>query len=581
MAGQSGSVEQVIFTNKARCRDCYRCVRECPVKAISMRDGQANVVQERCIGCGTCLRECPQHAKTYRKDVDRAMRLVSYRKRVAVSVAPSFASVLPGWKKSRLASALRQLGFSYIGETALGAQAVADETARIVRNDPSGSYISSACPSVVRYIELYRPELVKNLVPVVSPMIAHARQLRTKLGADTGVVFIGPCISKKLEAERPEYSGLVDAVLTFSELLSWLEDSHISLSECEESSFDERAPEDARFFPVEGGLLRSAGFSGSSHDINTLALSGFPLIKEACDHLENITDPMMLEPLICSRGCINGPSINELSDCFQRHNDLSSFAEHKDVEPVTVMPTVDLGTSFTARPVSWSFPESEIRRILEATGKAREEDQLNCGACGYESCREKAIAVLLGLAEREMCIPRMKRLAIQRSDRIIETSPNGILIVDERLSILHMNPAFRKLFQCSKALLGKPVSALMDPKPFEQLAVGEEQMIQATVEHPSFKMLCHEILYSLPEEHQYIGIFVNVTNDREQEREMDALKEKTVLQARELMEHQLQMVEEIARCLGENTARSQDLLQKLMSLSSNAVSLGMKSGSDE
>ena len=193
----SGAQSQVVFTNKARCRDCYRCVRVCPVKAIRMHEGQAYVVDPRCIGCGTCVRECPQGAKSYRHDLDRAVRLIGSGVPTAASVAPSFAAAYPGWQRRRLASALRRLGFAYVGETAIGAYQVAHQTATIVASRPDRPHVCTACPAAVRYVERYRPELIDHLVPVASPMIAHARHIRARMPGEVRVVFIGPCVAKK------------------------------------------------------------------------------------------------------------------------------------------------------------------------------------------------------------------------------------------------------------------------------------------------------------------------------------------------------------------------------------------------
>jgi PAS domain S-box-containing protein len=228
----------------------------------------------------------------------------------------------------------------------------------------------------------------------------------------------------------------------------------------------------------------------------------------------------------------------------------------------------DLAAKFKAPADATEAPvtEEQIRHVLEITGKSREEDQLNCGACGYASCRDKAIAVIRGMAEPEMCIPHMKRLAEQRVDRIIETSPNGIVILDEHLRILHMNPAFRKFFLCSDAVYGQPISYLMDPESFVRLASGQEQMIENVVEHKRYDLTCHQILYPLREERQYVGIFVNITHSRANQEKLDQLRAQTVLQARELLDHQIRMAENLARFLGESTAKGEDLVEKLMLL---------------
>jgi iron only hydrogenase large subunit-like protein/uncharacterized Fe-S cluster-containing protein len=557
---------QVVFTNKARCRDCYRCVRVCPVKAIQMHAGQARVIEARCIGCGTCIRECPQGAKGYRNDVDRARRIVAGYPRTAVSMAPSFAGVFPEWQRKRLPSALRRLGFRYVGETAVGAYHVARKTAEWVERQPHRAHVCTACPAVVRFVERYRPNLVDDLVPVVSPMLAHGRMIRERLGDDAKVVFIGPCVAKKTEAERPEHAGIIDCVLTFRELEEWLAQEGIDLSECEESEFDDAPEGQSRLFALEGGSVRTAGWTADVLEANIVVASGFDEVCSALDSIGASPEPVVVEPLLCPQGCINGPAIPGDENQYHRRSAVLSFAAAHPGRTPQGPVNGHLATRFRAMSADDepAIREEDIRAVLEKTGKARDEDQLNCGACGYASCRAKAIAVIRGLAEPEMCMPFMKRLAEQRTDRIIETSPNGIVILDDRLRILHMNPAFRRYFLCSDALCGQPISRLMDPGPFERLTVGQDKVVELTAEHANYNLVCHQILYPLGEEGQYVGIFVNITNSRQSQQKLDQLRAETVAQARDLLNQQLDMAETIARCLGESTARGEDLLDKLV-----------------
>ncbi len=575
------TARQVVYTNKARCRDCYRCVRVCPVKAIQMRDGQAYVVDSRCIRCGTCVRECPQGAKSYRHDLEQAMQLFASGAIVAASVAPSFVAAFPESQRHRVASALRQLGFAYVGETAIGAYHVAAQTAAIVAAAPEGRHVCTSCPAVVRYVELYRPKLVSTLVPVVSPMIAHAKHIRQRLGKDVRVVFFGPCVAKKAEAERPEHAGLVDCVLTFAELHEWLEQENINLSACEESDFDEAPEGEARLFPIEGGSVRTSGWTTDLLAGEVVAASGFEEVETALEGLMMPDTPTIVEPLFCLQGCTNGPAMLENRNILARRGDVLIYAAaHPGRAPERNF-YGDLAARFKAAPVAAETPvtEEQIRHVLEMTGKSRDEDQLNCGACGYASCREKAIAVLRGMAEPEMCIPHMKRLAEQRVDRIIETSPNGIVILDEHLHILNMNPAFRKFFLCSDGVFGQPISYLMDPEPFVRLASGRETLIETIAEHERYHLVCHQILYPLVEERQFVGIFVNITGSRANQQKLDQLRAQTVLQARELLDHQIQMAEQLAKLLGESTAKGENLVEKLLQLTEeNPADAGSRQG---
>ncbi len=560
---------QVVFTNKARCRDCYRCVRVCPVKAIRMMEGQAFVDEHRCISCGTCIRECPQGAKSYRNDVDRACRLLASGRPVAVSVAPSFASVFRGWERSRLPSGLRKLGFSYVAETAIGAFHVAQKTVEILSAQSDHPYIGTACPAIVNYVERYHGRLVRCLTPVCSPMVAHARLIKEKLGPDSLVVFIGPCVAKKTEAERPENAGVVDCVLTFVELFEWMQRENIQLAACEESSFDEQPQGDARFFPLVGGAVRTAHLSTDLMARDVLETHGFLETQEALEGLSSSGPSRLIEALFCPMGCINGPAIPGNRNLYDRRLDVLTFAaDNKGRDENETAPRPPLNAAYASHAVESNedITEDQIRHVLEQTGKSKPEDQFNCGACGYSSCREKAIAVIRGMAEPEMCIPYLRRLAEQRTDRIIETSPNGIVILDDKLNIVSMNPTFRRMFMCSEAMCGKRISYLMDPEPFERLASSDEDLIEIVVKHDKYDLVCHEKLYPLRDERQYVGIFANITKSQADKEKLDRLRVETMRQAKDLLDHQVSMAQKIAVFLGESTSRGEELVDKLLKL---------------
>ncbi len=574
---------QIVFTNKARCRDCYRCVRVCPVKAIRMEHGQAFVEPDRCIACGTCIRECPQGAKAFRDDTGKAARILAEGGQIAASVAPSFAAAFSEWERHRLPSALRQLGFTYVGETAIGAYHVAAKTAQIVAQEPEGSHVCSACPAVVSYIEAYEPELVDRITPVVSPMIAHAGHIREHLGPEAKVIFIGPCVAKKAEAERAEVEGLVDCVLTFRELTEWLQREGIDLQKLEESDFDEEPEGDARFFPVEGGSLRTAELNADLLAANSVAVCGFDELQQAFSALRDDRSPVLVEPLFCPSGCVGGPGVPREQNLYDRRRELISYAgAHRGRTPGEAWDDGILLTQFGPRevPGRQEVAEEEIRRVLALTGKTSPEDELNCGACGYASCREKAIAVIRGMAEPEMCIPYMRRLAEQRTDRIIETSPNGIVIVDDRLNIISMNPAFRRYFMCTEAVLGKRVSYLMDPDPFERVVSGAESIVETVTRHEKYHIVCHQIIYPLPEENQYVGIFVNITRSQADREKLDHLRAQTITQAQELLEHQIDMAQRIGQFLGESAAQGERLVENLMNMARSEQQSGPEEEGD-
>ena len=581
----------IVYTLTANCRDCYRCIRVCPVKAIRIQDGQAYVDDNRCIQCGTCVRECPQHAKTIRSDTESVRDLLASGCRVAASVAPSFATVFSGWKSLRIPAALRRLGFASVAETAEGADTVAKATAGMVSADlENPGCIGSACPAIVHYVEKYRPDLLDRLVPVVSPMIAHARMLKARLGQDWRVVFIGPCAAKKQEAARPEYADAVDAVLTFTELAVWLEQEGIDLSTCVESDFDSPDPvasasglANARLFALAGGMLKTADIHNDGVQPDILHTSGADGVMDLLDVPASGWAYRLVEPLFCREGCINGPGIPHGKNLFERKNDLIRYAGEKargrsprimrDVNESRAAPAAvefhlpeALMASFcpTCGIHAPAVSEARILEVFEKTGKASSDLQLNCGACGYKDCRDNAIAVALGMAEPEMCIPYMRRLAEQRTDRIIETSPNGIVMLDSELRILSVNPAFQQMFLCGSAILGRRISYLMEASGFESLSSGASERFESVLGHYGRRF--HQILYALRDSGQYVGIYMDISDIPLQEKTTDLVRQQTLRQARELLDHQIRMSQEIAGMLGKSTAKGEEMVHKLLSL---------------
>jgi iron only hydrogenase large subunit-like protein len=565
--------QHIVFTNKASCRDCYRCLRVCPVKAIKMENGQAFVIQERCILCGNCIKECPQHAKSYRREIEKAKQLILDGYTVAISIAPSFAAAFEEWELPFLPSALRKLGFQVVSETSIGAFETACQSAVIAKNNPHTAHICTACPAVVNYTERYAPEQLPRLINVVSPMIAHAQLLKQKYGSNAKVVFAGPCVAKKGEAERPEFAGIVNAVLTFEELREWLEEEKIEFKYCESSNFDESPVPDATLFPLTGGLIKTANLSTDILSKNSIMISGSQELEDAYSYLSSDSEAL-IEPLFCTHGCINGPGMGSSKSLVARKLSIIDYA--KSLKPVTIEPQLtaeQMKTKFEYKEIkdTVEITEDAIRAIHRKTGKETEKDLLNCGACGYPSCRDKAIAVIRGYAELEMCIPYVRKLAQQRTDKIIETSPNGIVILNEKLEILTMNPAFVKFFRCSKAIIGNRIATLMDPEPFEKLLVGDEETTEVIVNHGKFGFTAHEKIYKLKDDDshnkvQIVGIFVDITKSILDKKKLDALRTKTIMQAQELLDHQISMAQELAKFLGESTARGEDLVENLIKL---------------
>ena len=424
--------------------------------------------------------------------------------------------------------------------------------------------LCTACPAVVDLVRLYYPDLTDWLLPLTSPMVAHGRDLQRRFPG-SATVFIGPCTAKKAEAES-QASDFIHAVLTFEELNDWLADANIKLDQLEESPFDGQDPGPAAFFPLSGGLLHAAGIAANTLSAQHQLVSGVDALRHTLEGLRQSPRPILIEALYCEQGCIGGPGAPCPLPSTERRARLLDYANSCSPTAPQLPKELAQIQHQSARPPALAFNESQIQQVLVDTGKGSPADRLDCGACGYPSCRDKAIAVLSGLAVKEMCLPLMRRLAEQRSDRIIDTSPNGIVMLDKQLTILAMNPAFRSYFYCSDATIGRKISALMDPEPFEHVATGATDKIELTTTHAAYQLQCHQIIYSLPEEGQIVGIFVDITKGKRHQEALHALRSRTIQQAEDLLQHQLSMAQDLARLLGESTGKSEALLRDLIQL---------------
>ncbi|MDR2339093.1 MAG: 4Fe-4S binding protein [Deltaproteobacteria bacterium] len=552
---------KVIYTIAANCQDCYRCIRECPVSAIRIDDNQAMIEDSLCIKCGNCVRECPQHAKTIRSDLDEAKALLAGDRPVIASVAPSFAAYHTGPLTKRLPSALRGLGFLHVAETAEGAKYITDKS---LCEDAPGS-VCTACPVVVNYVERYRPEHIKSLIPIVAPLIAHGRLLKSRF-PDALVIFIGPCAAKKEEIARPENLGAVDVALTFRELDQWLADEGINLEECSVSNFDTFFETgEARLFPIEGGMLRTAGILGDGMEADVTSLSGPSEVMELFSGHGGFIGKR-IEPMFCKDGCIGGPSFAGRGSVFERRENLINYAkafhEASDLSGKVAIP-VDY-EFVNGKREEQRYTEDQINKVFERTGKTDPVFQLNCGACGYNSCRENALAVLRGMAEPEMCIPYMRRLAQQRTDRIMETIPNGIVVLDSDLNMIKMNPAFMRMFMCNNGILGRRVSYLLNAEGFERLQAGEEGEYESI--RTKYGIRYHEILYPLRDEGQYVGIYSDISKIKYDTKQLDVIQAQTLQHAREFLEHQVSFAQGMAHFLGKSTAKSEEIAKRIISL---------------
>ncbi|MBN1918406.1 MAG: 4Fe-4S binding protein [Verrucomicrobia bacterium] len=403
-----------VSTIKERCRVCYTCVRECPAKAIRIADGQAEVLPERCIGCGNCVRVCSQRAKRVPSATGEVNALLAGEERVAAIIAPSFPAEFPGLNHRRLVGMLRALGFDLVNEVAFGADLVAARYQRLLSEGDGERYIATSCPAIVAYVERYHPQLVPALAPIVSPMIATARALKRLHGPALRIVFIGPCLAKKGEAATDNLHGEVDAVLTFLEIRELFAEHQIDGDRVEPGEFDAPLPGLGALFPITRGLLQAAKISEDLMIGEVVAADGRKAFVEALREFAAGDLNARLLEVLCCNGCIMGAGMTCNTPLFTRRSQVSAYVRerftHLDAAVwrywMAHFESLDLSRQYTPNDQRIAMPsKAEIDEIMARMGKLKPEDELNCGACGYESCLEHAVAIYKGLAESEMCLP--------------------------------------------------------------------------------------------------------------------------------------------------------------------------------
>ena len=456
----------------AKCKDCFRCLRECPVKAIRYENHQAKIIEQKCILCGHCTHVCPQNAKQVHSEADAVLDLLAAREThpVVVSLAPSFVSGLGINDPEKVKAALYALGFALVEETAVGAKAVTEEYRRLLGTGEFKNFITSACPAVNRMIRIYYPNALKYLAPVPSPMVAHARMLK-KRDPEASVVFIGPCIAKKREAAE---SGIIDGVLTFEELKTVFDRKNIRLCEIEAKRAADGGGLKARYYPIPRGIIKS--FDSLPEGYEYVAVDGVERVSEALREMDSLTG-LFLEMNCCEHACIGGPcALPGKGGSIKSNENVRRYAAKGQGE--TALPAADIDlTEKHPRIILDDFvpSETDIRAVLAKTGKNSPADELNCGACGYSTCREKAIAVLNGYADIEMCLPYMRSRAESMSNEIIQNTPNGIVLMADDFKILDINArAMRILGVTDHDIKGRTAFDCFDCEDFvAALAMGK------------------------------------------------------------------------------------------------------------
>lgn len=548
----------ILEFKKVNCKDCYKCVRYCPVKSIRVKDHAASILAGECILCGNCTIVCPQHAKEDINDVPMIKVLMSKHETVIAIVAPSFAAYF-NISFETMKSTLKKLGFADVFEVAEGAHVVKNEYERLVAENPDQTWITSSCASVNYYIKRHRPEAAKYLLPVLTPMKALAKILRERY-PEAKFVFIGPCLSKKGEAF--ENGSGVSAVLLFEELEDWLAEENIVVHEDE--SFRNQ-PRLSRLFPMSGGILATMK---QEPGINYLPISGFDGVKQT---IEDVIDGKLphcfIEMNFCKGGCVGGPSFRRKELGTLRGAVKTRQATGTTIydEDYNVPETLDYSTTFQTKRVFRLEPtKAQIEAVLRQMDKFSPEDELNCGMCGYSTCREKARAVLFGKAEIDMCMPYIRKRAENYAGKIIDSVPSGILAIDMSLNISQANPAACDIFGVdATSLVGQPIGTILDENDFVNLLASDEDTLMTSIYLPDYGLYLDETLQVNRDANLIICILKNVTEEKTRHRRTMQKRQQTAAIADEIVEKQLRMVHEIASLLGETASETKIAISDL------------------
>ena len=543
---------------KSNCKNCYKCIRHCPVKSIRFSGNQAHIIGNECILCGQCFVVCPQDAKAIVDETEKVKVLIQSGSPVYVSLAPSFIANYDGVGIETMQDALCKLGFAGVEETAIGATMVKTEYERMLHEEHRDIVISSCCHSVNLLIQKYFPKELQYLADVLSPMQTHCRDIKKRF-PDAKTVFIGPCVAKKDEADY--YEGIVDAVLTFEELTRWLEAEHIELKKKSEENDNSRA----RFFPTTGGILKTMAQNEPGYTY--LAIDGVENCIAALRDIENGNlHHCFVEMSACVGSCIGGPVMEKYHRSpVKDYISVSNYAGEHDF-PVEQPDEVQMRKTFTYIERHSQMPtEDEIRDILRQMGKMKPSDELNCGSRGYNTCREKAVAIFQNKAEISMCLPYLKDKAESFSDSIVNNTPNGLIVLNEKLEVQQINNAARKIMNIRSAsdVLGDLVVRILDPKVFlEVLNTGRDVRDQRIYLAEYGKYVEQTVIYD-KEYRLLICIMRDVTDEESEREKKENISRQTVEIADKVVDKQMRIVQEIASLLGETAAETKIALTKL------------------
>ncbi len=560
-----------IRVRKANCKNCYRCLKNCYVKSIKFKDEKVSVISDKCVLCGECIISCPQKAKHAQSDILKVMEFIKNPNiKTVVSLAPSFSSAF-GKNSEKIVSLLKAFGFDEVEETAIGAAYVTKRYKELIEEGKMDNIITSCCPTVNMYIKKYYPELTKYIAPVMSPAIAHGKLIKKKYGNDVKVIFAGPCLSKIKEIDdNPKYA---DGTITFEQVMKWIKNEKISLDELDKAEFS-AVSSFSRIYPIESGVIEDIKSISSlcreegEGKYNFLSVSGLKDISRLLDDIQSgkIVN-VFAEVNACRGGCVNGPLMPEGKEY--------SFADNINIKKYAI--SADTKNNYEQEDISAEYkPEhfddamptdEEIQKILFQIGKYSKEQELNCGSCGYPTCRDKAIAVYQKKAELYMCLPYMSDMNQAMANVTLSVTPNYIIAVDEDMSIKEFNVAAQKLFKVSRNdVIGKSLYEFIDTADFEEVIKNKKSIYAKKVKYDSLGISTSQDIIYVKERNLAIAIIYDITEEEQQKESVRMLKLESVDMAQKVIDKQMTVAQQIASLLGETTAETKVTLNKLKNL---------------
>nr|WP_319202575.1 [Fe-Fe] hydrogenase large subunit C-terminal domain-containing protein [uncultured Ilyobacter sp.] len=558
---------QVMNFSEANCKHCYKCVRKCEVKAIKIENDQAHIMEDKCIACGQCFAICPQNARNIMSDLDFVKNAISSGRNVNISIAPSFRGFFQ--ESQRFVSAIKKLGFNQIEETAVGADLVSHAYEKYLSSQESGAFITTCCPSVVFLIQKYYPSLVDNLIPFVSPMIAHGKLLKKERPNDL-TVFLGPCVSKKCEAISRENNGIIDAVLTFDEIAKWLSEENIDYLELDPSDPHKYGSAKGKQYPIVGGILEGIKDEISKKGLISMRIDGVDECKEVFKEIINgNVENSCIEVSACKKSCIGGPGGHHISSSiFSRLQNVKEYlisAKTEEAPLECIISEKDLKKIIPKNPLKeLEIDEKSIKEVLVKMGKFSKVDELNCASCGYNTCRENAIAVLKGMSSIDMCMPFIKSRAERISNEIFENSPNALLIVNDNLEIIESNMSFSRFFGVTPSeSKGQRIDNFIPGDDLFSVFEDKQNMLWKKIHIPEFSLYMKESVIHLDNQNALLIILSDISDEEKRRGELFELKENTLHVTQGVIEKQMRVAQEIASLLGETTAETKVALTKL------------------